>query len=80
MCPFNFLHIFGVLLFGIFLLAMSLASQGCTERRDTGVQNKHPLAAGEQQEAYRWVPCPRKTKIARRRTGLQRISGVVLNT
>lgn len=43
-------------------------------------QDKDPLADGEQQEAYRWVPCPRKTKIARRQTGLQRISRAVFNT
>lgn len=39
---------------------------------------RDPLAAGEQQEAYRWAPCPRKTKIARWQTGLQCISRPVL--
>lgn len=51
-----------------------------SKQRHTVVQDKDPLAAEEQQEAYRWVPCPRRTKIARRRTGLQRISRAVLNT
>ena len=51
-----------------------------SKQRHTVVQDKDPVAAGEQQEAYRWVPCPRKTKIARRQTGLQSISRAVLNT
>lgn len=51
-----------------------------SKQRHAVVQDKDPLAAGEQQEAYRWVPCPRKTKIARRQTGLQRISRAGLNT
>jgi len=51
-----------------------------SKQTDAVVQDKDPPAAGEQQEAYRWVPCPKKTKIARRQTGLRRISGAVLNT
>lgn len=59
---------------------MSLASGGCTRGRGLVVQDKDPLAAGEQQAAYRWVLCSRKTKIARTQTGLQWISRAVLNT
>lgn len=35
-------------------------------QRNVVVQHNHSLAAGEQQEAYRWVPCPGRTRIARR--------------
>lgn len=51
-----------------------------SNQRHAVVLDKVSLAAGEQQEAYRWVPCSRKTKIARRHIGLQCISRVVLNT
>lgn len=72
-CPSYFLQFWCVFFFTPRVLSITRMH---SKQRHAVVRD--PLAAGEQQEAYRWAPCPRKTKIARWQTGLQCISRPVL--
>lgn len=58
-----------------------LASQGCTQAAELAVgRTRIPWQLESNKKLTGRVPCPRKTKIARRQTGLQYIRQAVLNT